>query len=124
MTKAQAIHAFFSRFLPAYEETTVPAGDISAEMPYITYNLVTSSFDLGDTSIDASLWYRSTSWKDINAKTEEISEAISYGGTLLPCDGGYIWLKRGNPFAQNMGDDADNMIRRKLLNVTAEYLTK
>lgn len=124
MTKAQAIHAFFSRFLTAYEETTVPAGDIAAEMPYITYNLVTSSFDLGDISIDASLWYRSTSWKDINAMTEKISAAIGYGGTLLPCDGGYIWLKRGSPFAQNMGDDTDNMIRRKLLNITAEYLTK
>ena len=120
MTKAAAIYQFWNSFgLTAYEENTVTD---DASFPYITYQLVTDSFDR-EIPLSASLWYRSESWTAINAKTEEISRKISRGGKIISCDGGAIWLKRGQPFAQNMGDESDNLIRRKYLNLTQKYIT-
>ena len=120
MTKAAAIYQFWNSFgLTAYEENTVPDDAI---FPYITYQLVTDSFDR-EIPLTASLWYRSESWAAINAKTEEISQKISRGGKIISCDGGAIWLKRGQPFAQSMGDESDDLIKRKYLNITAEFMT-
>ena len=120
MTKAAAIYQFWSSFgLTAYEENTVPH---DATFPYITYQLVTDSFDR-EIPLTVSIWYRSESWTAINAKTEEISQKISRGGKVIPCDGGAIWLKRGQPFSQNMRDESDDLIKRKYLNITAEFMT-
>ena len=120
MTKAAAIYQFWNSFgLTAYEENTVPT---DAAFPYITYQLVTDSFDR-EIPLTASLWYRSESWTAINSKTEEISQRISRGGKIIACDGGTIWLKRGKPFAQNMGDESDDLIKRKYLNITEEFMT-
>ena len=120
MTKAAAIYQFWSGFgLTAYEENTVSD---DAKFTYITYQLATDSFDR-EIPLSASLWYRSESWTSINAKTEEISRKISRGGKIIPCDGGAIWLKRGQPFSQNMGDENDDLIKRKYLNITAEFIT-
>ena len=120
MTKAAAIYQFWNSFgLIAYEENSVPD---DAAFPYITYQLVTDSFDR-EIPLTASLWYRSESWTGINAKTEEISQKISRGGKIVSFDGGAIWLKRGRPFAQNMGDESDNLTKRKYLNITAEFMT-
>ena len=120
MTKAAAIYQFWNGFgLTAYEENSVPH---DAAFPYITYQLVTDSFDR-EIPLTSSLWYRSESWSGINAKTEEISQTISRGGKIIPCDGGAIWLKRGQPFAQSMVDESDNLIKRKYLNITAEFMT-
>ena len=120
MTKAAEIYQFWNGFgLKAYEENSVPD---EAVFPYITYQLVTDSF-YREIPLTASLWYRSESWTGINAKTEEISQTISRGGKIIPCDGGAIWLKRGQPFAQSMGDESDDLIKRKYLNITAEFMT-
>ena len=120
MTKAAAIYQFWNSFgLTAYEENSVP--DDSA-FPYITYQLVTGSFER-EIPLAASIWYRSESWTAVNAKTDEISQKISRGGKVIPCDGGAIWLKRGQPFAQSMGDESDDLIKRKYLNITAEFIT-
>lgn len=120
MTKAAAIYQFWSGFgLTAYEENTVPT---DADFPYITYQLVTDNF-YREIPLSASIWYRSESWTGINAKTEEISQKISRGGKIIPCDGGAIWLKRGQPFAQNMRDESDDLIKRKYLNIAAEFMT-
>ena len=120
MTKAAAIYQFWSGFgLTAYEENTVPT---DADFPYVTYQLVTDGFDR-EVAATASLWYRGESWTAINAKTEEIARFIGGGGCLLDCDSGFIWLKRGTPFAQNMGDESDDLIKRKYINVTVEYMT-
>ena len=120
MTKAAAIYQFWSSFdLTAYEENTVPT---DAAFPYITYQLVTDSFDR-EVAATASLWYRGESWTAINAKTEEISAHIGLGGKIIKCDGGRIWIKRGQPFAQNMGDESDDLIKRKYLNLTFEFFT-
>lgn len=128
MTKAGAIHQFWNSFgLNAYEENWVydigeDGKPVKPNYPYITYQLVTDSFN-NDVQLTASVWYRDESWVQANAKTEEISKAVGRGGVFLDCDGGKIWLKRGTPFAQNMGDDTDNLIKRKYLNITAEFLT-
>ena len=120
MTKAAAIYQFWNSFgLTAYEENTVPD---DADFPYIAYQLATDSFDY-EIPLTASIWYRSESWTAINAKTEEVSQKIGRGGKFVPCDGGAIWLKRGQPFAQSMGDESDNLIKRKYLNITAEFMT-
>ena len=128
MTKAAAIYQFWNSFgIKAYEENTVIDADeeenpVEPTFPYITYQLVTDSFDR-EVAATASLWYRSESWTAINAKTEEISAHIGLGGKIIKCDGGRIWIKRGQPFAQNMGDESDDLIKRKYLNLTFEFMT-
>ena len=128
MTKASAIHQFWNSFgIKAYEENVVydideNGKEVEPKFPYITYQLVTDSFDT-DVQMTASVWYRRTSWAEINAKTEEISQTIGRGGKILKCDNGRIWIKRGTPFAQNMGDESDKLIKRKYLNITAEFFT-
>ena len=123
MTKEAALYNFWSMFgLPAYEENSVPTGEDGAEFPYITYQVVADSFG-NDVALTGSVWYRSTSWKEANAKAQEISDKISRGGVTLTCDGGIIWIRRGVPFAQSMGDESDDLIKRKYLNITAEFMT-
>ena len=124
MTKASALYNFFSSFdIEAYEETLVPTGEEAPKFPYLTYQLITDSFD-NEVLIPVSLWYRSeASLLALNSKTEEISQRIGRGGVFLDCDGGKIWIKRGSPFAQTIGDPNDNTIKRKLINITAEFLT-
>lgn len=115
MTKNAAIHSFFSSFgLPAFPSASVPtSGDEKPDFPYLTYSVPTSS-DMDVVQCDASLWYRTESWTGINAKTEEISQLVGKA-YLLECDGGGIIVRKGQPFAQPMGDDTDNMIKRKNL---------
>lgn len=120
MTKAAAIYSFWNSFgLIAYEENTVP---VTAESPYITYQLITDGFDR-EVAGSASLWYRGESWLEINSKTEEIAARLGLGGAILKCDGGRIWVKMGQPFAQNMSDASDDLIKRKYINVVYEFMT-
>lgn len=123
MTKTAALHSFYSSFgLSAWEENAVPTGEDAPAFPYLTYTVTTDS--LGAViPLSFSLWYRSSSWRECNAKTEEISRRIGRGGVILHCDGGAVWIRRGEPFAQSMSDPTDDMIRRKYINLTAEYLT-
>ena len=123
MTKEAALHAFYSSFgLKAYEENAVPTGDDAPDFPYLTYSVSSDSIGT-EVALTASLWYRGTSWVQANAKAEEISRQIGRGGKILPCEGGAIWLRRGTPFAQSMGDESDDQIKRKYINITAEFLT-
>lgn len=124
MTKAEALYAFFSSFgIPAYASSAVPE---DAVFPWLTYDLSTSAWD-GDNgsevSLTVNLWYYTTSEAAPNAKADELSKAIGYGGKLLPCDEGVIWLKRGSPWCQSLHDDSDSMIKRRYINITAEYMT-
>lgn len=123
MTKAAAIYQFWTGFgLNAYEQTAVPTGDDAPELPYITYEFVSDGFGI-EVALSASLWYRSTSWVEVNAKAEEIARRLGVGGVVVPCDDGLIWIKPGQPFAQNMSDPNDGMIRRKYINILVEYNT-
>ena len=121
MTKAAVLHELFSGFgIPAYAASAVPD---DAVCPWLTYELVTSAWDGGEVGITVNLWYYTTSEKTPNDKAQEISTALGTGGAVLPCDGGFIWLKRGAPWCQSLTDDADNQIKRRYINVSAEYLT-
>lgn len=121
MDKAQALQTFWESFgIPAYEQTTVPE---TATMPYITYSVSTDSLD-NVVNMTASVWYHSTSWKDISEKTEQIARYIvGMNPPSIKFDGGRLYIAKGNPFAQRMADPNDDMIRRMYLNIQAEYLS-
>lgn len=119
MTKNAVIHDFFQGFgLDAYPNTSTPTGRDRPSFPYLTYSVNTDWWD-GRLGVTASLWYRSESWTALNAKVDEISQAIGSGVTL-ECDEGGIIVRKGSPWAQPLGDDSDNMIKRKIL--TFEFL--
>lgn len=122
MDKAQAIHQFWSSFnLTAIDEQSAYDEKIDLPDNYITYELQTSNF--GDPlSLTASLWYYTTSWKDITDKADEIAKYIGYGGKIIAVDGGYIWIKLGTPFAQRMATEQENY-RRIILSITVDFLT-
>lgn len=121
MSKASAFHTYMSSFgLTAYEETTVPT---TATYPYLTYSYSACDFGEGEISIAVNLWYYSESNATANAKAESISQAIGRGGVHVPCEQGTIWIKKGSPFVQSLSDPADAKIRRRLINLTAEFLT-
>ena len=122
MDKAKALHAFWSSFdLLAIDEQS--AYDTRMELPdnYITYEVQTANFG-NPVALTASLWYAATSWKDISLKAEEIAEYIGWGGKLIPIDGGYIWIKLGQPFAQRLDGEKDT-IRRIVLNISVDFLS-
>lgn len=122
MTKSAALQAFFSGFgLNAWPETSVPTGAEAPDFPYITYEGSTTA-DFDEIEVSASLWYRETSWKRINAKAEEISSAID-GCYILRCDDGAILVRRGNPFSQNIDDPSDNIIKHKILTFEMKFVT-
>ena len=120
MTKGAALQAFFSQFMDAYAASAVPE-DVT--FPYLTYELITSAWDGGEVGLTVNMWFRTTSEKEPNAAVDRLSKAIGLGGVQLPCDDGVIWLKRGSPWAQSLTDETDKTIKRRYINVTAEYLT-
>lgn len=120
MTKAAAMQAFWESFgLPAYEESSVPP---DASFPRITYQFVSDSIG-SPVFFSVSVWYKSTSWVQANAKKDEISKRIGIGGKRLQYDGGFCWLLRGRPFDQSSGDPENPNIKRKILNIAAEYMS-
>ncbi len=120
MDKWQAQHQFWSSFgIPAYEENSVPKG---AEFPYITYQAVSSGFE-AILTVSASVWTRTTSWTQADAKADEIERYIRSMG-CPEIDGGRYRVYIGDTtFAQSMGDPNDDQIKRKLLTVTFEFMT-
>lgn len=120
MTKAAALHEFFSSFgIPAYTTASVPDDVI---FPWLTYELITSAFENGEVGITVNLWYRTESEAIPNAKAQEMADRIT-DMAPLKCDGGLIWLKMGSPWCQSLADETDAAIKRRYINVTAEYLT-
>lgn len=120
MTKGAALQSFFNGIMPAYAETSVPD---DASFPYLTYQLALNAWDSGETALAINMWFRTTSEAVPNAKAQELSDAIGYSGITIPCDGGFIWLKRGSPWCQSMRDESDPMIKRRYINIIAEYFT-
>ena len=121
MTKEQALHNFFNQFdITGYRNTSVPDDVI---FPYLTYDAPISSFEEDPVSITLNLYFYTDSEAEPDAKAEEIRKAIGMGGVLLNCDGGAIWLKWGTPWCQSLVDDTNANIKRRYINITAEYLT-
>lgn len=121
MTKEQALYKFFNQFgIIGYRNTSVPDDVI---FPYLTYDAPISSFEEGPVSITLNLYYYTDSEAVPDAKAEEIRQAIGMGGVLLNCEGGAIWLKWGSPWCQSLVDETNENIKRRYINITAEYLT-
>lgn len=119
MTKAESLYKFFNRFgLVAYPDTSVPA---DAELPYITYTITLDSIG-NEVSMPINLWYRTESEAIPLQKAEEIGSAVG-SGTYIECDGGAILIRKGSPFCQSIADNDEEKIKRKYLNLTAEFLT-
>lgn len=119
MNKAQAIDSFWNSFgIPAYEVTTVDeeaVGDF-----YITYEVVTDSLD-HSVPMSASIWQKhSTSWEAVSLKADQISNALVQVKSI-PLDTGFLYITRGQPFAQRVADE-DETVRRIYINVMAEFL--
>lgn len=116
---AIALYNFFSGFgLPAYVEYAPPD---DAELPYITYQRVDPDWR-ESTTFYARVWYRSTSYAQINAKVDEIAAAIGEG-LRIPTPGGSIWLNKGTPWDQNMPMKGDNTLKVVYLNFILNAFT-
>ena len=120
MTKEAAFQAFFEQFLPSYAASSVPEDVV---FPYLTYELITGAWEEGEVGLTVNLWYYTTSEATPNAKAREISQTIGIGGVQVPCDGGTVWLTRGSPWCQSLADTTDTKIKRRYLNITANYNT-
>ena len=120
MTKNKALYAWFNEFMPFYRSSAVPDDVV---MPYGTSEYIDSAFDLGEVGLTVNLWFRTESEAIPDEKAQELSKRIGYGGVTIPCDEGYIWLKRGSPFCQSLTYENDPAIKRRYINITAEYLT-
>ena len=121
MTKEQALYQFFNQFdITGYRNTSVPDDVI---FPFLTFDAPISSFEEDPVSIALNLYYYTDSEAEPDAKAEEIRQAIGMGGKLLQCDGGAIWLKWGAPWCQSLVDETNANIKRRYINITAEYLT-
>lgn len=122
MNKVQAINSFWNSFgIPAFENTTVPEDESLRGDFYITYDVSTDSLDRA-VPMSASIWeLESTSWERISLKAEEISDALIQVKTI-PLDIGYLYISRGQPFAQRVNDEVETT-RRIYINIMAEFLT-
>lgn len=124
MTKMQALNSFLSGFgLPAYEENSIYSSSAIPSFPYITYSVSFGNIYGNDAPLTASIWYRTLSWQAIEQKADEISAYLGMQGKVIQCDDGYIWIKRGSPFAQTMGDSTDDLVKRILINLSVTYYT-
>lgn len=151
MTKDVALHKFFNSAIPVtleelsitkevfeklgeekqkevwngghmrfYVSTSDPEDAI---FPYGTYELITGAWGDEPVGLTVNLWFYTESEAIPNAKAQAISEAIGYGGVRIKCDDGYIWLKRGSPWCRSLSDETSPTIKRRYINITAEYQT-
>lgn len=122
MTKSEAVQAFLERCgSPVYAAASVPD---NAEFPYTTYEMQTAAFGDGEVPITVNAWFY-TATEDIpDDYCERLSRLIGRGGVMLPCDGGAVWIKRGSPFAQRIKNTGEDMIKRRYINVSAEFFTE
>lgn len=129
MTKEAVLYNFWSSFdIPAYEENsvyTMAEQGVAPTFPYITYEVSTGSFG-AVIPLTATAWYRSTSWTAANAKKAEIAKAFENGGIYFLCDGGYVRMFRDTEgkFADNTGDDSDDMVKKIIMQYYAEFVTE
>ena len=138
---ATALSYFWNGFgLPAFVEGTVPdkmpeelhvrnvdgtpvifERDAPVKMPYITYRLAKPDW-ITPVSMYARLWYKSTSFRYINAKVDEIEAEID-AGAVISLDKGTIWLYKESPFSQFMEND-DPDVKCIYLNLSMQAVTE
>lgn len=93
---ATALYSFYSGFgIDAYPESNVPE---NAKLPYITYTVIEPDWR-NAASHQARVWYRSESYKGINAKVDEITRAVGEL-VMLPTANGYVAIRPADPLVQ------------------------
>lgn len=121
MNKYKALYNWFNSFgIPFYVSTNVPDNPI---FPYGTYENITSSFGEDSVSITVYLHYYTTREDEINAMSDKMSKVIGYGGTIITCDEGAIWIKKGTPFSQPITTESDKTYKGRYINIELEFLT-
>ena len=133
MNKQQAYNAFWNGFgVLAFEENSIPddtvidelikSGIAPAKYPYIAYEVIID--DLGNAVYpSASIYDKSSSWERIDTLANTISNRIQNMGTVK-LDNGRMFITKGSPFAQHMGEGEAFDIKRIVLNLGVEFLTE
>ena len=126
MDVQQALNTFWNSFgVIAFQENSVPDQNAFEAMQISPYPRITYSFTLNDfgvpTSLSASVWDRSESWKTASQLNNLIYKTLKDGGVKVDYDDGQIWIKTGAPFSSEMSDP-DDMIKRYVINIETEYL--
>lgn len=118
MTREARLHEFFSSFgIKAYPNTSVPE---VTEFPWLVYEIPGGYWGDAPVSGQIRLWYHTASESIPNEKVRQIAEAIGLGGKLLGYDGGAVWITRGQPWVNNIPDEADASTKCKALNLMLE----
>lgn len=122
MTKDRALFEWFQQFgMPFYPVTALPpANDIT--FPYGTYEPV-FSYNGDITYPTVNIYFLTESEVIPNEKAAEIGKVIGMGGTLVKCDEGLMWIKRGSPFVQGINDPDNSNIKRRLISIAIEFIT-
>lgn len=122
MRKDKALYNWFQQFdIPFYPTTALPpAKEIT--FPYGTYEPV-FGYNGDITYPTVNIYYLTESEVIPNKKAAEIGEVIGMGGTLVKCDEGLMWIKRGSPFVQGINDPDNSNIKRRLISIAIEFLT-
>ena len=113
----KAFYDFWSSFdIPAYPEDGVPD---DAVLPYITYNVIIPHW-ASSAVVNARVWYRSTSYAEVTAKAQAISERIGEGVAI----GGGVYLFKEDNFLQFQPYDAsEDTIKVAYLSMIAHVLS-
>ena len=132
MNKQQAYSAFWNGFgVLAFEENSAPTSDVLKQLAaaagkptdiYITYQVLVDDLD-GKVFPTASIWSKSSSWEKADTLSNTISSRIEAMSTIK-LDNGRMFITKGSPFAQHMGDEGDQTIKRIILNLGIEFLTQ
>lgn len=110
---AEALYNFFSAFgIPAYAVGSVPT---KVRAPYLVYDLVVPDF-LQSMPFYAEVYYRSPTFEALNAKVDEIEDAIGLG-VSIPTEYGCVRVYRGDNFRQSREFPGDPMQRAAYLNL-------
>lgn len=117
MTKGQAIHNFFNGFgVKAYPITSLP-NDVT--FPYMTYEPAIAGRGKSVNST-VNLWDYSESEADINAKADEIQQAIAGGASIHCSDGAiYAFIDAWSPIT----NENDTAIKGRTANITLTFNT-
>jgi hypothetical protein len=122
MTKDRALFEWFQQFgMPFYPVTALPPAK-GITFPYGTYEPV-FGYNGDITYPTVNIYYLTESEVIPNKKAAEIGEVIGKGGTIVKCDEGLMWIKRGSPFVQGINDPDNSNIKRRLISIAIEFLT-
>lgn len=120
MTQEAAQYQFWNSFgLTAYPSSGVPQ---NPQLPYITYQPVTGYFGQSSTPT-IQIWMWTESEAAINEIVHRIGERIGFGGLHLSCDGGSLWVQRGNPFCIQTYAQDEPTLKVRQLNINIQFLT-